>query len=255
MKKLGFTLAEVLIALTIIGVVAAMTIPSLVTEHKKDVFAKSLSAAVSDLETAFTTYIMTDPNVAYTLFDTEMYKNNTFNDLDEALKGRIKLKKVADDMKEYYPDINGVKIKALNPKLKTDALTENYNNGPVYETKKGFAFIINIMDKNHTDTKPIPEKTKDEILKEGGSLYLRAANILIDVNGKNKPNTVGRDIFAFLLGSDGYLYPYGGKDANIFDENILLFTETNCPSNIKQAPENTFTCTERLIRNNYKMDY
>ena len=34
MKKSGFTLAEVLITLGIIGVVAAMTIPSLITSYK-----------------------------------------------------------------------------------------------------------------------------------------------------------------------------------------------------------------------------
>ena len=34
MKKIGFTLAEVLITLGIIGVVAAMTIPNLMTKLK-----------------------------------------------------------------------------------------------------------------------------------------------------------------------------------------------------------------------------
>ncbi|MBO5739079.1 type II secretion system protein, partial [bacterium] len=34
MKKRGFTLAEVLIALTLVGVIAAMTMPSVVTNSK-----------------------------------------------------------------------------------------------------------------------------------------------------------------------------------------------------------------------------
>lgn len=46
MRK-GFTLAEVLITLGIIGVVAAITIPGLITAYKKHVIASSLKRAVS----------------------------------------------------------------------------------------------------------------------------------------------------------------------------------------------------------------
>ena len=38
MKKFGFTLAEILITLSIIGVVAALTIPSLIQHYKKLLF-------------------------------------------------------------------------------------------------------------------------------------------------------------------------------------------------------------------------
>lgn len=39
MKFFGFTLAEILITLGIIGIVAAMTIPALITKHKRHVVA------------------------------------------------------------------------------------------------------------------------------------------------------------------------------------------------------------------------
>ena len=35
MKKLGFTLAEVLIALALVGFISALTIPALVSEQQK----------------------------------------------------------------------------------------------------------------------------------------------------------------------------------------------------------------------------
>ena len=38
-NKLAFTLAEILITLGIIGVVAALTIPALIVKHQKKVFA------------------------------------------------------------------------------------------------------------------------------------------------------------------------------------------------------------------------
>ena len=49
MKKLAFTLAEVLITLVIIGVVAAMTIPTLVTNADKKATATKLKVFYSKI--------------------------------------------------------------------------------------------------------------------------------------------------------------------------------------------------------------
>lgn len=53
MKKRGFTLAEVLITLGIIGVVAALTAPQLVTSSRNEATCSKLSTTVSNLENAF----------------------------------------------------------------------------------------------------------------------------------------------------------------------------------------------------------
>ena len=51
-NKKGFTLAEVLITLGIIGIVAAMTIPTLIAKHQKEVVATSLRKAYAELNLA-----------------------------------------------------------------------------------------------------------------------------------------------------------------------------------------------------------
>ncbi len=48
----GFTLAEVLITLGIIGVVAAMTLPALIQNYQKNVLMSQLKANVSLIERA-----------------------------------------------------------------------------------------------------------------------------------------------------------------------------------------------------------
>ncbi|MBR6127340.1 prepilin-type N-terminal cleavage/methylation domain-containing protein [bacterium] len=53
MKKRGFTLAEVLITLGIIGVVAALTAPQLVMSSKNEAACSKLATTVSNLENAF----------------------------------------------------------------------------------------------------------------------------------------------------------------------------------------------------------
>ena len=52
MKK-GFTLAEVLITLGIIGVVAAMTIPNLITHNQKEETVTKLRRAISVFNQAY----------------------------------------------------------------------------------------------------------------------------------------------------------------------------------------------------------
>lgn len=47
--KKAFTLSEVLITLGIIGVVAALTVPSLITKHQKMVFATKAKQTYSIL--------------------------------------------------------------------------------------------------------------------------------------------------------------------------------------------------------------
>ena len=51
----AFTLAEVLITLGIIGVVAALTLPSLIENHKKQVIVSRLNKVYSTLGNAFIT--------------------------------------------------------------------------------------------------------------------------------------------------------------------------------------------------------
>lgn len=51
-KKAAFTLAEVLITLGIIGIVAAMTIPTLITRYQKREVATKLKATYSTIANA-----------------------------------------------------------------------------------------------------------------------------------------------------------------------------------------------------------
>ncbi len=61
-RKLGFTLAEVLITLGIIGVVAAMTIPSLMNQTGQAEFKTGMKKALSVLNQAVTMNVALDGN-------------------------------------------------------------------------------------------------------------------------------------------------------------------------------------------------
>ena len=65
MKQKGFTLAEVLITLAIIGIVAALTIPSVISNYQQQEFKTGLKKAVSVLNEAIQTNIAQDGETPY----------------------------------------------------------------------------------------------------------------------------------------------------------------------------------------------
>lgn len=60
-RKSAFTLAEVLVTLAVIGIVAAMTIPTLMNNYQKDVYVTSLHKVYNELDQALQRR-MTDSN-------------------------------------------------------------------------------------------------------------------------------------------------------------------------------------------------
>ncbi|MDO5437055.1 MAG: type II secretion system protein, partial [bacterium] len=65
MKLSGFTLAEVLITLAIIGVVAAVSIPSVISNSQQQEFKTGLRKAVSVLNSAITMNMAIDGETPY----------------------------------------------------------------------------------------------------------------------------------------------------------------------------------------------
>ena len=60
MKKIGFTLAEILISLAIIGIVAAICIPTLGTSARKQANLTTMKVTVSDFENAFNNMMISE---------------------------------------------------------------------------------------------------------------------------------------------------------------------------------------------------
>ena len=72
-RKVAFTLAEVLITLGIIGVVAAITLPILIQKYQKQVWVNQLKKSVSTWDNGFK-MMLADAGTD-NLFDTEFWNN------------------------------------------------------------------------------------------------------------------------------------------------------------------------------------
>ena len=67
MKKLGFTLAEVLITLVIIGVIAAMTVPTLMNNTQGQEHKTAFKKAISSINQAFADICIISIQLKYVL--------------------------------------------------------------------------------------------------------------------------------------------------------------------------------------------
>lgn len=258
MKKNGFTLAEVLITLGIVGVIAAMTIPTLMANYQKQVWGTSLAAAVSDFENGIGNMIISDG--ASNVFGTKAWLSLQKEDLSElygysdtdvveAFTNHISpYLGIIEQIKDADTFYKGTNLKSISGTEYKDRGDGEYTEPVVFLSKKGYAYQIYIGDSvigNKGD--------KAKIEAAGGQLFNIAANVAIDVNGIKKPNTYGRDLFFFVMGPEGTLYPVGGYDYSVFlhYDNSDTWQKKCANDNF----ENGIYCTGRIVENKYKMDY
>ncbi|MBS5801640.1 MAG: type II secretion system protein [Brachyspira sp.] len=188
MKK-GFTLAEVLITLGIIGIVAAMTLPALINHYKKRETVEKLKASYSILNNALES--------AKVDYGTDI-KNWNLYPYDDPIQN-------ADYFAEHYllPYLKVVKDCKESTENKCGFLETPLNNFSLtsFRTGRSFvlangAFIVVYMDQRDNE--------------KNWSIFIK-----ININGVNSRTTiVGRDIFVLQLGGArmkqnwNKLYPY-----------------------------------------------
>ena len=213
MKKSGFTLAEILISLGIIGIIAAVVTPSLAINTQNRANATKLSTASSTIENALGMMITKED--ADDLSETELGSANNNDKAVAALEKYIQIETVQND--EY-----------------TGAMTSYIQAGDtgnaLFKTKSGAIVYI------------LKDSTAD------------FDKIYVDVNGNDKPNKEGRDIFAYYIDRDnGSLIPFGSVKANDIDSNgtwnAKSATYTCTTDNLSLG------CTARLSEHTYKVDY
>ena len=100
MKKLGFTLAEVLITLGIIGVVAALTAPALVMSSRNQANAAKLAVVMSNFENAFTSAIAQEG--VDNLLRTRMWQADTMPGFVGRLGKYLVVSSHGDDAADFY---------------------------------------------------------------------------------------------------------------------------------------------------------
>ena len=230
MKK-GFTLAEVLVTLGIIGVVAALTTPALIQNVGSQKVGPKLSKAVATFETA-SEMMLTDQD-ANTLL--------AISGNGGTLMGNTGLSK--------YMKISGRgNCGTYKNYAGADLSLADYSR---FDSEDGMTYCILTTLQKRTPADgfaPIPSNQRI------GSIY-------VDINGSQNPNKVARDLFRFHLYNDGTLRPYGGTNANrAVNANLPAAEQDGAAWNVNEACDsngvhNGDACTGSIFENGMKIVY
>lgn len=249
-KRFGFTLAEVLITLGIIGVVAALTLPTLIQKYRKQVWVNQLKKSVSTFDNGFKMMLAdagTDDLLNTELWESleeEGYCCGMSNPMhsDEILKKYFKILDIADSEGDYRTC--SFEADENNDDENNEKLVYKLLNGNEYS----FEFLIRGRKIQMADGSTIGVY----LYPFENYVYTHSAGVIaIDVNGKNKgPNQWGRDTFAFNIDEKGFLIP------KMTYEDIKSYSEY-C-GNIETGDISNAIgvgCEARIIHDGWKMNY
>lgn len=226
--RAAFTLAEVLITLGIIGVVAAITIPVIVQKYNEKVTVNRVKKVYSVLSQAFKMAVE---------------ENGTPDNWGLLSAHNDSLSKLVPYLHIYKQCMS--RDNNCFPIVQISSLdgSGNWNYDDFYNTLTG-GFILNdgtfVVTYYIHSTDCSQEYGTSTILKNG------CGTVSTDINGEKGPNRIGKDIFWFYLTKDG-IFPIGSK------EDTRHPMSEYCNINEKQG-ENGIGCTAWVLFKE-NMDY
>ena len=201
LKNPAFTLAEVLITLGIIGIVASMTLPSVINRANEKQWQVAYKKAYSTIQQAFL----------------RAQENGEIVD--------ITAKTVVDGV-GYTPAI-GENFKTLSKYIKTTKTCFDNNADECWECDKGQAGRGNAPDWLGC------LKGAYAFIDTSGIAWHLYSNIewpiLVDVNGFKNPNKLGKDRFVLMFGSNNDSTPYSSNVTQILPWVDFLYKGRWCP--------------------------
>lgn len=207
-KQIAFTLAEALITMTILGVIAALTIPGLTMSMQKSEHVSGMRKAYSTLTQAVSKMNFANDLANYTKF---WDNDNTF-------------------WREFTKQLNTMKVCANNESgcftknqiKKLDGSSLGVIDGKNYTVRTAdgycYQYTPGVVD---ASTYGIEEKDAQKSL----------GTFLVDVNADGNPNTIGRDLYYFIYVEEKGVIPAG------------FYDHTNC-----NKGSSGYTCAGRLMK-------
>ena len=219
--RVAFTLAEVLITLGIIGIVASMTLPALIHKNQN----KALEAALKKNYSAISQAL-------------DMYQAQT----GERIKaGEIDAHELKPVLMKYLKSVRDCGLS-----FHENVCIEDYMSSPkqykIFNNK--LYFRQNLLDDGIF------------ILPDGSTIMLENAPIghngdslfiSVDVNGFNKPpNIFGQDAFMFQIDNKGQLLPMGSPGTMYYSK-----TDVSCSKTLKHDVNGAGCTYKALTDKNY----
>ena len=229
-KRVAFTLAEVLITLGVIGVVAAITLPSVVAHYKEKVLVTQVQKAYSEMQNALKMYAaQNNCSDISCISDT----NQTSTELADKLFAQFQGAKRCPGNYNYNRKIcKTVEIKNKTPYYENGVTVGSDNLSPAFILANGVAYQVLQNRKCPVEYERIlrddagfPVLDEDGKPKKYKSFSVNCALIYFDANGVNKgPNQFGADIYKFNLTYDGKFVSQGNMINPALTKGKLEYT-------------------------------
>lgn len=233
----GFTLNEALIAVAIVGIVAALTIPNVVSNYQRKAFALA----------AKKNYTTIQENLAE--LQTVNYRNKSmFGTILQIKDGESLDDNVGKFLTEYFK-VNKNCGDTAQPCFA--ATYRSINSGTqIAFSCDGYSVTIS----NGASLCMIPASISDmELFSPDGNKIVRVeapVTVFLDTNGPDAPNTGGRDMFTFKIYEDFSIDEFSPDDIKNATANRDTYFNNNCKTSYLGQG-----CFSRLISNKWEMDY
>lgn len=195
--KTAFTLAEVLITLGIIGIIAAMTMPTIINKAND----KANIARLKKTYTLLSQALMFAKNdyEDYQYWPIVDYDMNSTIQIYNFLKPRLKVTRECPNEKGCWAQVRSLSNVAL---FSEAGMGDSVYNFSLID---GTNVSMNIYSSD-------ADRTKYGVTDDPLPVFI---GFFVDVNGDKKPNQMGKDVFLFILTKKG-LVPAG---SNVDNEN------------------------------------
>lgn len=234
MFKKAFTLAEVLITLTIIGIVASLTMPGVINNYQSKVSVAQLQKVYNLVENAVAQAMLDDEE---DLFSNTSYYSDSFSFLAKYFKTSV----ICATSSESTNMDNCMASKYKSP-------------DKTVEFSSTWMLTGELLSEGEVNLQGIVCAALDT----GATICKKNGQFIVDVNGVASPNTIGRDLFWFGMvdpsSNENYFGPYSSKmHPSDDDYGALLWAARGeyCRGNITGVRESA--CMQSIITNGWKM--
>ena len=234
-RRVAFTLAEVLITLAIIGVVAAMTLPTLIARHQEKLTVTKLKKAYSIINQAYLRALNDNGPL-----DSWGLENSEFEE-DPETGEEILGDQAKNNGALFFSKLMPYFSTLRNCLDNEEKMCETYDRYSLNGTKRKTPSYSRLI-------------LSDGSILSGGWISnincgknMSCGDFSVDINGSAPPNMIGRDIFYFWIYRDRI------KPLGLADE-VLGYTFNNKCSRNQSTEDNGYGCTAWVIYNE-NMDY
>lgn len=228
-QYIAFTIAELLIVIGIIGLIAEMTIPNLVNNYQKKVYVTQLQKSYSTLSSGFKQILASTgcsdlpcTGIIYASSDT------TIDGVESS--GAFSI------LKKCYATQTGCH----------DKMIYSLNGGPAWVPSDYYSILV-FKDGSIVGLSGLNTKCN---VSNGTNQYANTCGTynFIDVNGTKPPNMFGRDVFRFYITLYGNILPAGSQNDSKW-QHWGSASSYNCINGDGQA------CFERILEDGWDMKY